>query len=178
MRTALIIIDMQQGSFTSRSPRYDAEKLVQRINQLAERVRSTGGVVLFVQHDGPQGDPHHPDAPGWRLLSDLEAKEGDLFVRKTSCDAFLDTDLNDMLRSSGVERIIVTGCATDFCVDTTIRSALARRYKTVVPTDGHTTADRPYLSAEKIIEHHNAVWSDFISPIGPASLMRCAEIDV
>ena len=178
MRTALIIIDMQQGSFTSRSPRYDAENLVQRINQLAERVRSTGGVVLFVQHDGPQGDPHHPDAPGWRLLSDLEAKEGDLIVRKTSCDAFLDTDLNDMLRSSGVERIIVTGCATDFCVDTTIRSALARRYKTVVPTDGHTTADRPYLSAEKIIEHHNAVWSDFISPIGPASLMRCAEIDV
>jgi len=178
MRTALIIVDMQQGSFTSGSPRYDAEGLVNRINRLAERVRSSGGVVLFVQHDGPLGDPHHPDEPGWRLLPDLETKEGDLFVRKTSCDAFLETDLNDVLMSSGVDRIIVTGCATDFCVDTTIRSALARRYKTVVPIDGHTTADRLYLSAEKIIEHHNAVWADFISPIGPASVMRCTEIDV
>jgi nicotinamidase-related amidase len=36
----------------------------------------------------------------------------------------------------------VTGCATDECVDTTARSALARGYSTIVPEDGHTTADR------------------------------------
>lgn len=176
MRTALIVIDMQQGSFTSRSPRYDAEGLVKRINQLATRVRAAGGVVLYVQHDGPIGDSHHPEEPGWRLLADLETKEGDLFIRKTSCDAFLNTDLNDVLKSLQIDQVIVTGCATDFCVDTTIRSALAHRHKTIVPIDGHTTADRPYLSAQKIIEHHNAIWADFISPVGPASLLHCAEI--
>jgi nicotinamidase-related amidase len=178
MRTALIVIDMQQGSFTDRSPRHDAEGLVRRLNQLARRIRSADGIVLYVQHDGPPGDPHHPGEPGWRLLPALETGEEDLFIRKRSCDAFLETDLDEVLKASGVGRVIVTGCATDFCVDTTVRSALARRYRTVVPIDGHTTADRPYLSAEKIIEHHNAVWADFISPVGPALLARCSEINV
>ncbi|WP_202800490.1 isochorismatase family protein [Novosphingobium sp. Rr 2-17] len=72
--------------------------------------------------------------------------------------------------------LIVTGCATDFCVDTTVRSALALGYKTIIPEDGHTTSDRPYLSAQKVIEHHNAIWANFISPVGPAHLTRCERI--
>jgi len=178
MPTAMIIIDMQQGSFIARTPRHDAEGLVGRINGLASRVRASGGVIIHVQHDGPAGDVHHPSQPGWRLLPGLETAAVDLFVRKTACDAFLDTGLDEILRSAGIERVIITGCATDFCVDTTVRSALARRYRTVVPIDGHTTADRPYLAATKIIEHHNAVWAGFISPAGPALLMPCARIEI
>lgn len=176
MRTALIIIDMQQGSFTNRSPRHDAAGLVRRLNDLAGRVRASGGVVLWVQHDGPVGDPHHPSEPGWQLLSELDARTGDLYSRKSFCDAFLDTGLADLLRHAQADRLVIAGCATDFCVDATVRSALARGYKTVVPRDGHTTANRPYLPAVKIIEHHNAVWADFIAPAGPAELTSCAEI--
>jgi nicotinamidase-related amidase len=177
MPSALIVIDMQQGSFTTGTPRHDAEGLVDRLNRLAARVRAAGGVVLYVQHDGPPGDPHHPSQPGWRLLPGLDAREDDLFVRKSSCDAFLDTGLDEALKSAGIDRLIITGCATDFCVDTTIRSALARRYRTLVPSDGHTTADRPHLSARQIIEHHNAIWGDFLSPVGPAVLAPCSEVD-
>jgi nicotinamidase-related amidase len=177
MRTALLAVDMQQGDF-NRTPRYDAERLVSRLNSLAARIRSSGGIVIYVQHDGPPGDLHHPDEPGWQLLPDLTPQEDDLFVRKTCCDAFLNTGLDNLLKAHGVGQVIVTGCATDFCVDTTVRSAMAYGYPTIVPTDGHTTADRPYLSAIKIIEHHNAVWCEFISPVGPASLMPCADIGV
>ena len=176
MTSALIVIDMQLGSFTPRSVRHDALGVVSRINRLAERARSEKGLVVFVQHDGLPGDPHHPAAPGWQLLPELNVQAGDRFVRKTACDAFLGSGLDELLQSASARRLAITGCATDFCVDTTIRSALARGYRTVVPKDGHTTADRPYLSAEKIIEHHNAVWADFISPAGPAELRAAAEI--
>src|SRR3546814_9524216 len=74
---------------------------------------------------------------------------------KTACDAFLGTRLEEMLRMHGATRLILAGCATDYCVDTTVRAALARGWRTTVPSDGHTTADRPHLSAAKIIEHHN-----------------------
>ncbi len=178
MKQALLIIDMQQGSFTAASPRHDAAGLVQRLNRLAARLRAAGGTVVFVQHDGPEGDPHHPDAPGWHLLPGLETRDGDVVVRKTACDAFLGTALDDVLAERGIEGLIVTGCATDYCVDTTVRSALGRGLPTVVPADGHTTADRPHLSAAKIIEHHNAVWSDFIAPTGPALVCPCAAVDV
>ena len=176
MKSALVIIDLQQASFTPLSSRYDAIGLVQRLNALAVAVRSAGGSVIFVQHDGPLGDPHHPDQPGWQLLPDLEARGGDFFVRKTACDSFLGTTLDSTLKSQSIDRLILTGCATDYCVDTTVRSALARGYSTIVPKDGHTTADRPHLSARQIIAHHNAIWADFIAPGGPATLCACAEV--
>jgi len=176
MTDALIVIDMQQGSFGPASARHDAAGLVDRLNRLAREVRRDGGAVIFVQHDGPPGDPHHPDEPGWRLLPALEVRPDDTVVRKTACDSFLDTTLDQVLHQSGIDRLIITGCATDYCVDTTVRTALARGWPTIVPSDGHTTADRPHLSAPQIIAHHNAIWADFLAPRGPARVCRCAEV--
>jgi nicotinamidase-related amidase len=97
-------------------------------------------------------------------------------VHKTSCDSFLHTSLDELLGARAVDRLIVTGCATDYRVDTTVRSALARGFRTIVPSDGHTTADRPHLPATKIIEHHNAIWADFLAPRGPAEVLSCSAI--
>jgi nicotinamidase-related amidase len=174
VRQALILIDLQCASF--RDKRHDAEGLVVRLNGLAARVRAAGGPVIFVQHDGPSGDPHHPDQPGWGLLPELHVAGGDLKIRKTSCDAFLGTSLESVLDAASIRDLIITGCATDYCVDTTVRSALAKGYRTSVPKDGHTTADRPHLSALQIIEHHNAIWSDFLSPAGPATICACEDL--
>jgi nicotinamidase-related amidase len=100
----------------------------------------------------------------------------DIVVRKTSCDSFLATDLDRVLREADIAHLVITGCATDYCVDTTARSALGRGWKTTVPCDGHTTATgRPHLSAEQIIAHHNAVWADFISPAGAARVCPCSQ---
>lgn len=175
MPDALIVIDMQRGSFIDAPAKHDAAGLVARLNRLAAAVRLARGTVIFVQHDGPADDPHHPSRPGWHLLEDLDVHPDDPIVRKKSCDAFLDTGLEAVLCARGVDRLVVTGCATDYCVDTTVRSALAR-YSTIVPSDGHTTSDRPHLPAIKIIEHHNAIWADFIAPRGPAAVRPCASL--
>ena len=178
MKNALLIVDMQNGSFTEATPKHDSDGLTSRLNILAGRVREAGGVVVFVQHDGPEGDPHYPDSPGWEFLPDLRIETGDLVVRKASCDAFLNTALEETLEAQGVEGLIITGSVTDYCVDTTVRSALARSFPTIVPLDGHTTSDRPHMTAEKIIEHHNAIWADFIAPAGPAFLCSCSDVPV
>lgn len=176
MKTALLIVDMQRGSFTPEAARHDEAGLVSRLNELSRRVRSQQGLVVFIQHDGPVGDAHHPDCDGWKLLAALDQKAGDELVTKTACDAFLDTRLDAVLQDHAIERLIIAGCATDYCVDTTLRSALARGYPTIAATDGHTTSDRAHLPAEKIIEHHNAIWQDFLSPAGPAICLPCAKI--
>jgi nicotinamidase-related amidase len=167
---------MQVGSFGQDARRHDVPGLVTRLNTLARRVRKAGGTVIFVQHDGPEGDPHHPGEPGWAILPELETLPTDVTVRKTACDSFLGTALESVLAERDIRDLVITGCATDYCVDTTVRSALARSYRTTVPSDGHTTADRPHLSAAKIIAHHNAIWSDFIAPGGPAQICACAEV--
>jgi nicotinamidase-related amidase len=176
MADILVIIDMQQGLFTPATPRHDAEGLTGRLTHLAAHVRQARGQVIFVQHDGPPGDPLHPDQTGWQLLPGLSRRDGDAIIRKRSCDAFLDTGLAALLDSRPFDRLILAGCATDYCVDTTVRAALGRGYPTIVPADGHTTADRPHLSAQKIIEHHNAIWADFIAPRGPALVCPSAVL--
>lgn len=96
--------------------------------------------------------------------------------QKKSCDAFLETDLLALLKEWGVTKLVIGGFATEFCIDTTIRSALALGFETVVPEDGHTTADREHMPAAKVIEHHNATWPWLVTPAGGARMTRCAEI--
>ncbi len=176
MTDALIIIDMQQGAFVGAEPKHDASELIGRLNALADAVRNQNGAVVFIQHDGPPGDPFHPDLPGWKLLDDLAPRPADTVIRKKCCDAFLETSLDKFLRSNAISRLIITGWATDYCVDTTVRSALARGYPTIVPSDGHTTSNRVHLPAEKIIAHHNAIWANFIAPRGPAVVCSVSDV--
>jgi nicotinamidase-related amidase len=178
MRTAMLVIDLQCGSVCDSNPKHDSDGLVRRLNGLARRVRRGDGIVIFVQQDGPKGDDHYPGTPGWELLPDLDVREEDIVIRKTCCDAFLGTELTEILDAHGAENLIITGCSTDFCVDTTVRSALGRGYRTFVPVDGHTTSDRPHLPAESIIAHHDSIWRNFIGPNGPAVTIACLELPV
>jgi nicotinamidase-related amidase len=161
---ALLVIDMQVGLFGADTPRHDTEGTVGRINELARAVRRAGGVVVFVQHNGPPGDVFEPGRDGWRLLPALEQLPSDPVVHKRACDAFYETDLAQVLDRHGATRLMMTGCATDFCVDTTIRAAASRDYDVTVVEDGHTTADRPHVDALSVIRHHNWVWQNLIHP--------------
>jgi hypothetical protein len=122
----------------------------------ARRVRSDGGLVIWVHHDGPPGNALEPGTNGWDIFPALEQCAEDATIRKTACDSFLGTDLEALLRAKNPDRVIITGWATDFCVDTTVRSCTARGFNTWVAADGHTVSDRPHLPATKIIER--CIW--------------------
>jgi nicotinamidase-related amidase len=159
---ALISIDMQVGCFSGQPQRWDAEGLIARVNQLGGVIRRDG-LVVYIQHTEPvDGLAHGSDE--WALLPSLDRAPGDLVIEKSACDSFLETNLEDVLRSHGVDELVITGCATDFCVDTTVRTAGALKFKVVVPSDGHTTRDRPHLDAQSIIAHHNYMWADLLLP--------------
>ncbi|MCP4693806.1 MAG: isochorismatase family protein, partial [Desulfobacterales bacterium] len=118
----LLVVDMQVGLFEGDLPRHDADGVVRRINRVAGAVRQKGGAVVFIQHDGPEGDALAPGTPGWRILPSLDRIPSDPVVRKRTCDPFYETTLQALLKEIGGTRLFVTGCATDFCVDTTVRS--------------------------------------------------------
>ena len=159
---ALLVIDMQFGCFAGSPPRHDAEGTVARINRLAHCVRPQGPVV-FIQHTDPR-EGLARGSSAWQLLDSLDRAPEDAVEEKTACDAFLDTGLQSLLERYAVTDLIVTGCATDFCVDTTLRSACSHGFAVTVPDDAHTTRDRPHLDARKIIEHHNYMWENLLLP--------------
>ena len=172
---AIIVVDMQVGLLDG-LPKLDLAGVVERINRLTERVRAGGGTVIFIQHSGRPGDNFAPGAPGWALLPALERAPGDLVVAKTLNDPFAGTKLDAMLQTIAPDRVLIAGWATDFCVDSTVRSAVSHGYDVVAVADAHTLNDRPDLDAATVIRHHNWVWSELITDrsirvVGTAELL-------
>jgi nicotinamidase-related amidase len=173
---AHIIIDMQEASFEN-SDKHDTEGTIARINRISETVRSAGGKVIFIQHDGTPGEGLEPFTPGWEVLSSLSQMESDIAVRKTVNDVFSRSELASTLDSLNVSNLIISGWATDFCVDSTIRSAVSRGYNVVVASDGHTVSDRPHMVAPDVITHHNWLWQNLQTHPGRTiEVLSCEEI--
>jgi nicotinamidase-related amidase len=155
--------------------KWDAAGLVGRINHLSERIRGSGGQVVFVRHTQDDGELK-AGSPGWQILPDLILGEDDVTISKSTCDCFAGTQLPELIPPQATRRLIVTGFATEFCVDTTVRSAAVKGYDVWAPEDGHTTADRAHLSAELVMKHHVYVWGGFIGSGGPVKTTPMADL--
>ena len=162
---ALLIIDMQTGSFTE-APRYNAAEVVANINELSAKFREQNKPVIYIQHDGTAEGCFFPGTEEWSLLPALHVQPSDIIVSKTANDCFYHSSLEKILQEHGADELIVAGCATDFCVDSTIRAALSKDYNITVVADAHTTANRPHATADVIIAHHNYVWANMIPTKG------------
>ena len=165
MNSALLIIDVQQGLCEGEGQAFESGSLITRINCVAQTVRQAGLPVVFVQHESGPGYLEH-GTPAWQLANGLQTQPGDQFVRKTTPDAFLRTELQELLQDQGVTELIICGMHTEFCVDTTTRRALALGYPVVLVEDGHTSAGNAVLTATQVIAHHNATLTN-ISSFGP-----------
>jgi ureidoacrylate peracid hydrolase len=60
-------------------------------------------------------------------------------VTKHRYSAFYNTDLDSILRSNGIRTIVLTGVATNVCVETTAREGFVRDYYVVLVSDGTAT---------------------------------------
>lgn len=165
MASALLVIDVQRGLFETQPPPAEADAVIARINALAERARAAGVAVIFVQHER-DGTPLQHGSPAWGLDARLQVRDGDRFVAKTTPDAFLRTDLQSQLQELGVDRVVIAGYASEFCVDTSVRAAAALGYSVVLAADAHTTHDKPHADAVFIRAHHNATLPQ-VSSFGP-----------
>jgi nicotinamidase-related amidase len=64
----------------------------------------------------------------WRFASGLQVESRDAVVRKATPDAFLRTELQDLLTTWQVDHLVICGYACEFCIDTTTRRAAALGY--------------------------------------------------
>ena len=149
--------------------------VIKRINQLSAAIREKQGKIIFIQHADPSGEYMAEGTPPWAILPELIREKEDLVLRKTANSAFYHTDLEQILLAMKPEFLLITGCATDFCVDATVRAAVNRDFKVTVIKDAHTTTDRPHLNAKTIIKHHNFIWENLLNP---DQKVRVAESEI
>jgi len=163
----LIVVDMQNGVFAS--PRYDRSGRTALINRLIDRAVH----IIFIQH--AEGEMTE-GSELWQVLPELHQPAGSVSVTKTACDSFYRTRLDDVLKDLNATAFTVCGCATDYCVDTTIKVAASKGYVVTVASDAHTTGDRTYATAQQLIGQHNEVWRELSVPGNPVTVKTTAEI--
>ncbi|MBM3608118.1 MAG: cysteine hydrolase [Alphaproteobacteria bacterium] len=160
-RTALIVVDMQNAFMplpVAHAPCDMAPKIVPQINALAQAVRETGGVVVWIQTACTQGDKitwsnahnivSHERAlqrfaalergsEGYALYKDMDARPEDLYVEKHRFSAFIQnsSDLDAILREKGIDTVLITGTVTNVCCESTARDAMMLNYKVVMVSD-------------------------------------------
>jgi len=69
------------------------------------------------------------------IVPDLKPQADDLIVYKTRFSGFYETDLDARLKQMGIKHLIITGCTTGICVDSTVRDAMFRDYLCVLLAD-------------------------------------------
>ncbi|WP_225834406.1 isochorismatase family protein [Streptomyces sp. NK08204] len=166
-RAALLVIDMQDAMMPLM---HRPDRTVATIAGLGFRARARDVPVITVRQQG-----------GGDVLPELAPRNGEPVVTKTSADAFLDTGLDETLIRLGVTEVLVTGFATENCVETTARQALSRGYDLVLVADGHTTSVRSqptdFAPPDQSIAHHNEIYRHIDFPDRSVRVLPAREID-
>lgn len=172
MTTALLVIDMQQALCSGEEEAFDIKDVLKRVNMLVANAKIGSASVIFIQHEEDEGSLVF-GGDGWQLAQGLAAADGDIRVRKTTPDAFHQSELSEMLARLEVTDLVVCGLQTDFCIDTTVRRALALGFPVTLAGDAHSTLDNGVLTAAQIIAHHNRTLSN-IGSFGPRARVKAA----
>ena len=85
------------------------------------------------------------ELPGCTIMPGLQQPQDWIVDTKKRYDCFVGTDLDFVLRSHGVNTLIVTGVNTNSCVLSTVTAACSRDYAVIVVSDCVDTMDGPAL---------------------------------
>jgi len=175
-RAALLILDMQSYFLTGESHAFvpDAPSIVSKLAGLARRFGAAGRPIIMTRHSNTPDnagmmkewwdhllEPGSPEAELEPILEDLSTD----IVAKAQYDAFWETELEDLLRSSETEQVVVTGVMTHLCVEATARSAFVRGFAVFVPADGTATYNRDFHAASLLNLSHGTAAITTISSL-------------
>jgi len=163
-RAALVVIDMQNhfvaDGFPAEVPL--SREIVPTINRLARAMRIAGGQVVWVQTTATGALEHWANhhkymltperaakrlasldegAEGFKLYPALEPLPHDLWVKKIKYSAFISgsSDIDAQLKSRGIDRVLITGTATNVCCESSARDAMMLDYRVIMLSDANAT---------------------------------------
>lgn len=177
--TALIVVDVQNDFADPSGGLYvsEGEEVVPVINDEIARAREAGALVVYTQDWHPPSTPHfekdggiwpvhcvrgtwgaelHPDldVAGDVVQKGTDGEDGysGFTVRDPTSGETGETRLEAILRNRGVERTVVVGLATDYCVKETAIDAAQKGFDTVVLSDATRPVNLEADDSERALE--------------------------
>lgn len=147
MRYAALVVDMLKDSINTNEHfgiSLEARKIVPNIQRLLDSTRQKGMPVIYACDSFMPEDfffkgrmkPHSlRGTEGSKVIDELAPQKGDYVIEKRRMSAFFKTDLDITLRELGIDTIVVTGIATQYCVLLTALDGIQNGYKTIILDD-------------------------------------------
>jgi ureidoacrylate peracid hydrolase len=150
-QTAVLVVDIQ-NDFCSPHDAPEAARMLPRLRELVAQARRAGAQLVFtkgINSDSAASEvwlsrptvrvhgrqPCRPDTPGADYHPDFRPQAGDLEIVKYRYSAFLGTSLELRLRALGIRTVVMTGIATNVCVESTARDAFQHDFYVVMLED-------------------------------------------
>ena len=156
MKTALLVIDIQKHYFPGgKMELVNPLEAAQKAYMLLQCFREHGQKTVHIQHialkpdatffiSGDRGTDIHDSAAHF---------EGEPLVQKHYPNSFRETNLLDLLKGWGIERVIITGMMSHMCVDATARAAADFGFQVIVAEDACATRDLKFGETTTPAEH-------------------------
>ena len=152
-KTALVIIDLQEGILPFAGGPHTASDVVTRAPRLAEKCRTAGSPVVMVrvgwsadfaealkQPVDAQAGGHALPENWWAYPQALGKQDRDIEITKRQWGAFYGTDLELQLRRRGIDTIILCGISTNIGVESTARNAWELGFNLIIAEDACSAA--------------------------------------
>ena len=152
------------------------QKMIDPIKKIRDKARKERVKVIYIVHVlspdlrevGPDSsfwyksvkfyreDPHWQDkfivrgTWGAEIVDALEPRQGDLIVEKPRFSAFFGTNLDTILKTHNLKYLFFTGCATNICIEASIRDAANLGYFPILISDASINNGPPFMQDSTI----------------------------
>jgi isochorismate hydrolase len=149
-QSALLVLDMQAYFLDASSHAYipSARAIVDGIVKLVKAYAACERPIILTQHMNTRDnagmmsrwwkDLLTAQNPLHQIIPEIDPSMG-FIIKKSQYDAFHQTQLDEILRTSGVSQVVLCGVMTHLCCETTARSAFMYGYEVFFPVDGTAT---------------------------------------
>ena len=127
--TALLLVDVQEGVndvkyYGGPSGKRNNDSAEENMRCLLTEWRRLGKQVAFTRHNSRElNSPLKLSLETGKQIEGLDIHESDIVVDKDVNSGFIGTSLELELRRSGIDRLVVMGFYTNYCIETTVRMA-------------------------------------------------------
>ena len=144
--STLILIDCQNTYVSGLMELDGVTAALDEAAILLERARSAGIPIIHFQHDAGEGSPYDLQAQSGQIVDSVAPREGEMVMVKQFPNCFVQTDLDDRLKSASAGNLVLAGFMTHMCVNSTARGAFNLGYSPTVVARATATRALPGTS--------------------------------
>jgi nicotinamidase-related amidase len=148
--STLVLIDCQNTYTRGVMELEGVQAALDEIEILLDRARSAGIPIVHIQHDDGPGSLYDIEGESGAIVSRVAPHNGEPVVVKNYPNAFVQTDLDDVLKTANASNLVLAGFMTHMCVNSTARAAFNVGYAPTVVAAATATRALPGLKGATV----------------------------